>query len=84
MKDDIIPCIFHLGGPKEFWNILKKLNESMWISKWLLLISTFHKLNMQEILSNFLSNFPIVVKDLFNQIARVGDIIRNEDVMLTV
>jgi hypothetical protein len=31
-----------------------------------------------------LSNFPIVVKDLFNQIARVGDIIRNEDVMLTV
>ncbi len=34
----------------------------------------FYKLNMQEILSNFL----FVVKDLFGQITRVGDIIRNE------
>jgi hypothetical protein len=33
IKDDIIPHIFHLDSPKEVWNILKKLYESIGTSK---------------------------------------------------
>jgi hypothetical protein len=42
----------------------------------------FYKLNMQETYN--MSNFLFVVKDLLGQIARVGDIIKNEDVVLTM
>lgn len=42
----------------------------------------FYKLNMQETYN--MSNFLFVVKELFGQIAIVGDIIRNEDVVLTM
>ncbi len=80
IKDDIIPHIFHLNSPKEVWNILKKLYESTRTYKLFLLKSTFYKLNMQETYN--MSNFPFVVKDLLGQIAKVGDIIKDEDVML--
>jgi hypothetical protein len=41
----------------------------------------FYNLNMQETYN--MSNFLFVVKDS-GQIARMGDIIRNEDVVLTM
>jgi hypothetical protein len=62
--------------------MLKKNYKSTRTYKWLLLRSMFYKLNMQETYN--MSNFLFVVKDLLGQIARVGDIIKNEDVVLTM
>ncbi len=42
----------------------------------------FYKMNMQE--TSSMVNFLFTIKDLMGQIARVGDVIRDEDVVLTI
>ncbi len=82
VRDEVIHHIFHLESPKNVWNAQKKLYESTRIIQRLLLKSKFYKLNMQE--TSSMSNFLFVTKDLLGQITGVGDIIRDENVVLMV
>lgn len=82
IRDEINPHISHLESPKKVWNAQKEFYESIRTIQRLLLRSKFYKLNMQE--TSNVSNFLFVIKDLLGQITRMGDIIADENVVLTV
>jgi hypothetical protein len=79
---EVIPHIFHLDSPNEVWNALKELGESTGNASRFLLKNKFYKMSMQE--TSSMAYFLFTIKDLLGQIAGVGDVMRDEDVILIV
>ncbi len=79
---EVIPHIFHLDSPDEVWNVLKELDKSTRNARRLFLRNKFYKMSMQE--TSNMVDFLFTIKDLLGQIAGVGDVMRDEDVILTV
>ncbi len=82
MQDEVIPHIFHFNHLEEVWIALKNLYKLEKTTKLLLLKNKFYKLSMQEFSS--MLDFLFTVKDLLGLIIGVGDVVKDEDVLLII
>lgn len=62
--------------------MLKELYESTGTARRFLLKNKLYKMSMQE--TSSMANFLFIVKNRLGQIIRLGDVIRDEDVVLIV